>query len=158
MKVIFLDIDGVLNSTRSDEVFKSPLILDPVCCELLVELVQATKAKIVISSDWRLYSCSDSNFNSRWNKAFLVERHHQILTEALVGYTDRGGPNRYDEIQRWLEKHKECDKFVIIDDTRLLEFEDKPSSVSSKNFVLVDSYIGLSLDDMETALSILGKE
>lgn len=54
MKVIFLDVDGVLNSEKDlleakgkSELFDRPLAL-------LKELVESTKAKIVVSSTWRI--------------------------------------------------------------------------------------------------------
>lgn len=54
-KLIFLDIDGVLNSIRSAAAFSTPLRgdLDPVAVRLLANLQRSTKAEIVISSTWR---------------------------------------------------------------------------------------------------------
>lgn len=58
MKVIFLDIDGVLNS--NDWYVKTRGIggynggdVDPKCIELINDLIDATGAKIIMSSSWR---------------------------------------------------------------------------------------------------------
>ena len=56
MKVIFLDIDGVVclhkdkkNWDNDEEVF------DEDCCKRLKEIMQATGSKLVLSSSWRLF-------------------------------------------------------------------------------------------------------
>lgn len=58
MKVIFLDIDGVLNS--NDWYVKTRGVggynggdIDPECIELINDLIDATGAKIIMSSSWR---------------------------------------------------------------------------------------------------------
>src|SRR4029077_8535713 len=60
MKVIFLDIDGVLNrcdTQRPPLTHQEPLPIPiaPECMGRLNQLVAETGAKIVISSSWRLY-------------------------------------------------------------------------------------------------------
>ena len=58
-KICFLDFDGVLNSTAYIKQLGDKWTggeLDPVAVELLNDIVIATKAKIVITSTWRLYS------------------------------------------------------------------------------------------------------
>ncbi len=56
MRVIFLDIDGVLNSHRTAAAYREPLMrkLDPVSVKLLHRIVSKADAKLVISSTWRL--------------------------------------------------------------------------------------------------------
>lgn len=62
MRVIFLDIDGVLNSR---EFFRNrPLTqelneIDEEKVKLLQQIVQATNAKIVLTSTWRIYDKAD---------------------------------------------------------------------------------------------------
>src|SRR5579859_6485282 len=64
IKIIFLDIDGVLNSQRFYESeFRKHneslmhdeygQIFDPLSSDLLNKLIRETKAKVVISSTWR---------------------------------------------------------------------------------------------------------
>jgi HAD domain in Swiss Army Knife RNA repair proteins len=54
MKVIFLDVDGVLNSKKTPNPGKFPYIVDPILLSRLLELLRLTDAKIVLSSTWRL--------------------------------------------------------------------------------------------------------
>ena len=56
MKVIFLDIDGVLNSEEYYESFPDGEFIppiDPVCVERLKRIVDRTGAKLILSSSWR---------------------------------------------------------------------------------------------------------
>lgn len=69
MKVIFLDIDGVLATdkefmmnrtefqTKHPEAreLRIPYPFNPGCVEIFNEILQKTDAKIVLSSDWRLH-------------------------------------------------------------------------------------------------------
>jgi hypothetical protein len=50
VKVIFLDVDGVLNGHESQ------WRVIPECVRLLNEIVERTGAKLVLSSSWRLLS------------------------------------------------------------------------------------------------------
>lgn len=59
MKIIFLDIDGVLNNQVDEE--RSVIKIDHPddfiserCVTLLNELIENTGAKVVVSSTWRI--------------------------------------------------------------------------------------------------------
>ena len=63
MKIIFLDIDGVLNhdqwyvSKEYQAIYQNEdneLDIDPKCAERINKICEQTDAKIVISSDWRI--------------------------------------------------------------------------------------------------------
>ena len=53
MKVIFLDIDGVLNCASTPNPRKFPYIVDPKLLKRFKRLLQRTGAKVVLSSTWR---------------------------------------------------------------------------------------------------------
>ena len=56
MKVIFLDFDGVLNSdTYYEEHNWSAPFIDESRLVLLKRIVDATDAKIVLSTSWKMY-------------------------------------------------------------------------------------------------------
>ena len=54
MKIIFLDIDGVLNCEDTPNPRKFPYVVDSRLLELFRELVSATGAIVVLSSTWRV--------------------------------------------------------------------------------------------------------
>ena len=59
MKLIFLDVDGVLNSAEWLETNQGEI--DPAKVRLLKQMIDATGAKVVLSSTWRNIDGSDGN-------------------------------------------------------------------------------------------------
>ena len=147
MKVIFLDVDGVLNSEKDlleakgkSELFDRPLAL-------LKELVESTKAKIVVSSTWRI-GCSKSGRNSWYRLA-----EYQMEVYDITPVINKPGVQRGDEIRAWLENAKEeIDAFVILDDDAdMCEF-------TGTNLVQTSMKTGLLEYHVEIAKSILNGE
>ena len=120
MKIIFLDCDGVLNSStwyataRSEDRDMSNHFnhIDPITVELLNKIVEATGAKIVITSVWR--------------KNHLVgEIAHWLRQLGCTGEVLGATPSlpsgiRGEEIQSWLNSSRHgraMTKMVIIDDS-----------------------------------------
>ena len=128
MKIIFLDIDGVLSLSHLEDGIEipKPLMereLDKNCLKNLMTLVEKTNGKIVITSDWRK------------NKELMKKL--EVL--GIFGVTTDLG-NREDEILIWLSENKKLniESFVIIDDD-IGDFEMLVGRV-----VLVDSTVGIT--------------
>lgn len=138
MNIVFLDIDGVLNSEISYAEFHSFDILPKEKINLLNNILEKTNAFIVLSSYWRL--------ETENTKEMLI--NHGIYP-AKMRYLDKTSyleGNRSAEIKDWLDNHKH-DNFVILDDCYVDGFPD--------NFCLIDSKIGLTEFDAEKAIKIL---
>lgn len=154
MKVIFLDIDGVINAMdfmhawhglveAKGEPFQrfdkwgDPF--DPRCIMNLERILRRTGAKIVISSVWRFSGLKEM-------KRMWQERN---LFGEIVGITGRDENGfRGNEIKDWLGKNP-VEGYVILDDDTDFTEEQKP------NFIQVDSMLGLSWGDAEKAIKIL---
>lgn len=118
MKIIFLDVDGVLNSSRTAVATGGypwpneyggilwPERLDQTAIALVRKACKAADAKIVLSSTWRLgWTIDDCK---RFGEALdlpIIDR-----TDNLAGVLPRG-----HEIDLWL-RDKEVDAYAIIDD------------------------------------------
>lgn len=157
MKVIFLDVDGVLNSEKDllnadgdSEIFDRPL-------ELLKRLVDSTKANIVISSSWRI-GCAKSG-----KKSYYEEELFKILEKRLSDYQMKifditpviNKPNikRGDEIREWLRNTKyRIESFVILDD------ENDMCEFTSTNLVQTSMETGLTEDHILIAENILNPD
>lgn len=133
MKVIFLDIDGVLNTHRffEEQLENHNGIIpegvdfqtnfDPLAMKNLQEIVELTDAKIVVSSTWR--TSRDMPYNSSYRRLWeaiiknltSVGIHREIIdiTPYLKGDVTRG-----QEIKEWLKDKNNIESFVIIDDDR----------------------------------------
>jgi hypothetical protein len=99
MKIIFLDIDGVLNNYNT----KMDLRWEPSLVEILNRIVKETEAKAVLSSTWR-----------------QIEHHRNIIKNDMkinfIDVTPKTFKTRGHEIQTWLDYNPFVDKFVILDD------------------------------------------
>lgn len=133
MKVIFLDIDGVLRTKRSMLARKRAYMpgefgkviitdFDVECVDRLRCVVEATGAEIVVSSSWRngdnwLSLLLASFAWAHWADPPIIDRTpHLIQPTFPAGYHDA---HRGDEIERWLktEAPKEViTRYAIVDD------------------------------------------
>lgn len=160
MRVIFLDIDGVLNSQRyfeSGAIDPSGLSwgksqIDPEAVSRLNTLVAETGAKIVISSSWRhMWSLGEM-------KKMLGERGFEHVDD-IIDITPTLDGVRGDEILDWLENQEEGSRiggesvgdFVIIDDD-----SDFPHPGQSEKLVQTNHEVGLTDLDVRRAISVLG--
>lgn len=128
MKVLFLDIDGVINTQRSvsnprvqPEGFTANLYgvskLDPICVARLNKLLEITQASVVISSSWRLLFDDVKDLakylTSEGVVANIIDKTPRWAKSYIPGQMKYG---RGLEIQEWLDEHPEVTKFVILDD------------------------------------------
>ena len=110
MKVIFLDVDGVLNSDEYfDKIRKLGIQgiereVDIEKIKLLKKAIDKTGAKVVLSSSWR------------------YTKYAQYLKELLSNYdiyvdsTPFIENERGLEIKKWLSDNQDVEDFVILDD------------------------------------------
>jgi hydroxymethylpyrimidine pyrophosphatase-like HAD family hydrolase len=147
MKIIFLDIDGVLNNygTRKDN------DIDPKNIEVLNNIVKNTGAKIVVSSTWRRHH--------------TIESLSKILIEAgLIGEVISFTPSlrsdgilRGNEIYEWMNKNEDVigcrrsdfNEYVILDDDSDMLYWQR------ENFICVNGEFGLTNKDAYKAEWIL---
>ena len=119
MKVLFLDIDGVLNSKRYDETrtLGNSFNIDESRLPLLKQIIDRTGASIVLSSTWRhkLYeNCKPKNGEGT-RLLFTFEKYS--LNISSITPSDPELSTRPQEIEAWLLEHKdEVEAFAIIDD------------------------------------------
>jgi len=108
MKVLFLDVDGVLNS-RSTTDFRTHLYpIDPYMAFLVGRIQLETGCEVVLSSSWRYHP----------DGVKTVEK----ACVKLLDTTPKLYGTRGEEIQAWLDEHPEVEKYAILDDdTDMLE-------------------------------------
>ena len=138
MKVIFLDVDGVLNY---DELFYSTsnidgLVLSPTLLDLFRKVVQETDAKVVLSSSWRCGANSLELITSE-----LSSRGISIYGKTPVIF----GCHRGHEIELWLDSNNLVSRFAIFDDDANAEYAVDWSQGDAKgHFFKTDFNIGLT--------------
>lgn len=142
-KVIFLDIDGVMNnaSTRPDERRGLVAWLDPSNVEVLNRLVRATGAVVVVSSTWRVSMPLDELRGHFAAAGCLAE---------IADYTpDIDGYHRDHEIAAWLAGQPlPPRRYAILDDQHTMD------ALPGK-LVRINQYRGLCERDVPDVLALL---
>lgn len=176
MKIVFLDIDGVLNTSREYSRYNQAFENDPdpeatarisphnrhvehlfgkEHVEALNIITDQSGAKIVVSSSWRRFYHGKDGAPGLDELADLLKRvgvKAEVIdkTPALFPKKLSLPVYRGDEIQAWLAEHKgQVEKFVILDDDNDM-VHLKPKHIRTKGWV------GLTPDDAQKALRILG--
>lgn len=130
-KIIFLDVDGVLNSNKWIKLNPNKSLIelmDPAAAARLNIIKERTGAKIVISSSWRIRFLGTAN-------AFqdIKEFFAKFGIVDIVGMTPQlRGKRRCDEITAWLNEH-EVKSFVIIDDDLSANVKNKQVKTMFEN-------------------------
>lgn len=166
MKIIFLDIDGVLNcwsclSAYIEENHDNDCIATEHVAHLNA-IVKRTGAKVVISSTWRiLMHMEDIKEHLDW-AGFQGE---------VIGKTPRLGRDRGHEIQAWLDFHSDkptrfqrlvraVKRFFGWDDDTIESFvilDDDSDMVHLKPYLVKTSMEnGLLEEHVEKAVKVLG--
>lgn len=104
-KIIFLDVDGVLNTTKSG-ITRYPVNRPRL--RLLKQIVDMTGAEIVLSSTWRRFpdhlQALEKRLSYRGLKIASVTPYLQNCPRGL-------------EIQTWLDANPDVLRYVILDDS-----------------------------------------
>lgn len=175
ISVVFLDIDGVLNSnrelleldknepSREDVEFSKyfhanycklsaveSILLDirslsPTCMGHLNRLIKDSNSVVVVTSTWRY------GYSILGLQKLLEYRGFNGNVVDITPVTFSGSEKpRGLEIHEWLEAHSEVNRFVILDD-------DTDLSPHLNHFVHVNKKLGLTDLDVERANEILSQ-
>ena len=158
MKLIFLDVDGILNNTQNIKKYrlflrgKRRLLVDVKPVFYLKKLLEEIEknnmdVKIVISSSWRLGSVS-----ADWKKLFL---HYFNNAEIVKGRTPYLYKDRGIEILELLEIAKEkgdiIDDYIVLDD----DIEDIINHINYEKVMKIDRRYGLTNKNIKEILKKL---
>ncbi len=144
MNIIFLDVDGVLNSILKDKDHygdKRPYtdytypFNDDCLCNLSL-LVKETNSFIVITSTWK---------NDKLGKQILLANLRRYnLDNRVVGYTNNLNKSKLEEIKDYLEILDENINYIIIDDEN--DFDEL-----KEHLIKTDYELGLTKEIVDEA-------
>lgn len=163
MKLIFLDIDGVLNSDAWDQTDRYKIEtagmsdveimliahhthLDPKALNLINDLVNRSGAEVIISSTWRTKYKPDvlTDMMQKRGATFVIKDSTPILFGRMSERIPRG-----KEISTYIDSLDERpESFVILDDRSDMIY-------LQNSLVLTDIRFGITMADVEKALKIL---
>lgn len=116
-KVIFLDIDGVLND--EGVCFESGIYIDEFRVERLAKIVSKSGACIILTSAWRGAYRRYLASGEADPKVQMLQTYLEQNRLGISGYTDYigSGPfSRPAEIRSWLSRNRQVVSYVILDD------------------------------------------
>ncbi|MFO0553328.1 MAG: HAD domain-containing protein [Polyangiaceae bacterium] len=157
MRILFLDIDGVLNSDawfRSKRNKTATNELDVAAVKRLDAIVERTGAKVVISSTWRTGLTREelAAILSKYGFRGEVVDMTPVL-RAGEGRNAAGSPTRGDEIQAWLEAQPSPPiSYVILDDQTDLGALSVRQVFTTYDHGLLDEHIEQAVLFLETHL------
>lgn len=150
MKVLFLDVDGVLNHHAFLVAHEAAIDLDssgraeidPVAVARLRHVLETTGAKVCISSSWR-----------HWMGGDVLRSFFATYGVEVVGATPAHIVSpRGEEISEWIARHRsEVDVYAVVDD-----YHDAGLGHEGV-FVHTDGLKGLTDDDCVELIRILGR-
>lgn len=157
MKLLFLDIDGCLNTHSWDQDAKSST-LDRDKVERLNYVLNETGARIVVSSAWRYMVHGGAMTLGGFD--YLL-RTHGVIADAVVGITrmdtmiDKEAPKpdeRGEQISDWLMNDNRWSghPYAVIDDL------DAGITAAGHPFVQCDGKVGMTDADAERLIELLG--
>ncbi|HAA53788.1 MAG TPA: hypothetical protein DCE42_03495 [Myxococcales bacterium] len=147
MKLIFLDIDGVLNHGLIVEDPERPF--DKENLDPFNEFIQHTQAKIVISSSWRFLIGASDGYETK--EEFFQFLYDEGLRAEIIDVTpDMPTVCRGVEIQTWLTQARE-EKGLHIEDYLIFE-DDVDDEMPREHLIETDFDIGLTKELAQQAI------
>ena len=164
-KILFLDIDGVLNTALwFDSKYKNAskdkwgYVFDPTSVANLKRIVDETGAGIVISSSWKFFGLPV--LRKMWKARELPGKIIDCTPDSMCDESMQDldidfdlidpGASRGYEIREWLSRHgKNVSHYAILDDM----YEMLPEQQS--HLVMTDSETGITNEDADKVIEIL---
>ena len=143
MRVLFLDVDGVLapfssiNRSRADA-------LQANLVRRCGEFVEQSNCVVCLSSTWRHEVGVGATVE-------LLRRHWPSAPRRIQSSTPVLHATRGQEIAAWLREVDDVEAFVILDDARDM------APVADRH-VVIDSYVGIQPADLRKAAAILQRQ
>jgi len=163
-RVLFLDIDGVLNTERWHDRCVEAVVayadnfgyeFDPEAVEGLRRIVDETGADIVISSSWKFWGLSTMQklWASRDLPGKVIDVTPNNVSDEMLLSIDLDRmmlpAGKGSEIKEWLTANGNPDSYAILDDM------DDMLPEQQSRFVQIDPSVGITREDADRVITIL---
>ncbi len=146
-RILFLDIDGVMNTTDSALRFPGGRVFTTTAVEALRAIVSLNRCGIVITSTRRRVGM-DAMRNLFIRNGLMKQNKNLIGLTSLMSDSDTDDW-REDEIEKWIDDHGFRGRFAILDDKPL-------TGQLRRHLVLTDHDTGLTLPLVDRVGVLLG--
>lgn len=152
-KVIFLDVDGVLNGKNTRARCQGYKGIDSKKVKLLAKLINETGATIILSSSWKHYWDKNPEYCDKFGTYLNKKLQQENLIIADKTF-DRKKWRRGEGIKNYIEEH-DVKNFVILDD-EAFDFYD---CNLYENWIQTDYYAGgITEEQIDLAIRKLNGE
>ena len=164
-RIIFLDIDGVLNSNFWNDSHQREIsdgtLVDVEKVKLLSILVKRTNAKIILHSGWKYWFDQDLKpLRLEAENLMMLLKKEELLLGGItpdhsteeIRRNKKFSLVKASEILAWLAEHRDTGNWIVIDDLDLHNEEIEMHQVKT------DPSIGLTIDDVYKAEKMLLNE
>lgn len=168
MKVIFLDVDGVINSEQICNKKNGPRCqgywgISSILLRKLKRIVDETGAVIILTSSWKtnwIRYIKRGQCEYVGIDLFGKYLHNKIRKFGMeISGTTAGCEmtcfDRGQGISVWLKKHEDVTHWVVLDDVVFDDYEDYGIM---PHLVHTDEQVGLTDNDVEKAIKILNED
>ena len=155
MKVIFLDIDGVLNTPSSESRCGEYIGIDDEKVKQLKKIVEKTKAEIVLISTWKKYWRKEEKLKplQDYSATYLDEKLAKQGLKAIDKTKDKADGrflSRGESILEYVCRNN-VENYIILDDC---QFDYDGCDLSDK-LIKTNQTEGLTEKEVKTACRIL---
>lgn len=157
MKIIFLDIDGVLNCQSSKSNYNGLLGIDNDKVKRLRKIVDSTNASIVLCSSWKSVW---ERFDKDYQRGLGNYLDKELKKENLFIFDktiDRGN-NRGEGIINWLSDKNDIESWVVIDDEFFEDYEEYGIIEHVFKTEFYSDIGGLQEEHVDTIINLLKQE
>ena len=147
MKVIFLDVDGVLNTPKLIRRFGFDFI-DPILVNLVARIVRETDSKVVLSSSWRTEEKDRRIVKEALGVCEIEIFDSTPVLKRVGGWSEDNWVRRHEEIRAWMDD-KDVSRFAIID--------DQDDAGIEGSFFQTEEEVGLTVRIAEEVIAHLNK-
>lgn len=151
MNIIFLDIDGVLNTNLNREI-------NPNIVKRLSIFAKSTNSEIILHSGWRFWFGEDMRplNNAAENLQKVLLREGIVLSGKTPNLSDKNikkeqtfSKVKAKEILLWLNDHDDIESWLVIDDL------DLDNNLVRQHQIQPDLDVGLSDKDIQKTVYFL---
>lgn len=155
MKVIFLDIDGVLNTPSSESRCGEYIGIDDEKVEKLKKIVEKTKAEIVLISTWKKYWRKEEKLKplQDYSANYLDEKLAKQGLKAIDKTKDKADGrylSRGESILEYVYRNN-VENYIILDDCQF----DYDGCDLTDNYIKTNQIEGLSEQQVKAACETL---
>jgi|GEM_PF-4160897 hypothetical protein len=150
MKIVFLDMDGVLVHHRCKHRMSESFITDGdlSCVERLKRILRETGAKIVLHSTWAYVDSRDYLLD--WFQQYGIYEK-DFAPDWICTSTDKSKRDKPEAIDTWLKNHRDIDKYIILEDEQLYGLTDPRRG---KVILIVSGWIRGGIQDVHADAAI----